>query len=70
MRDAVSGSWPLLAAVERQDVTLARLLIDHGARPVTCQKRKRTELHALAEVQRGPFPLQTVQRLVLLQMMT
>jgi ankyrin repeat protein len=55
-RDA-AGGWPLLAAVERQNVAITQLLIDHGARPVAHKKgSKRTELHALAEAQKGPFP--------------
>ncbi len=56
-RDAIGG-WPLLAAVKCQNVAITQLLIDHGARPVAHKKRlkKQTELHALAEAQKGPFP--------------
>jgi hypothetical protein len=56
-RDA-AGGWPLLAAVKCQNVAITQLPIDHGARPVAHKKRlkKQTELHALAEAQKGPFP--------------
>jgi hypothetical protein len=58
-RDA-AGGWPLLAAVKCQNVAITQLLIDHGARPVAhkkrCRLKKQTELHTLAEAQKGPFP--------------
>lgn len=61
-RDA-AGGWPLLAAVKCQNVAITQLLIDHGARPVVHKKRlkKRSELHALAEAQKGPFPPRPAQ---------
>ena len=49
------GLRPLLAAVKSDNMVMARLLIDHGAHvpPPNC---KRSELHALAETQKGPYP--------------
>ncbi len=49
------GLRPLLAAVKCNNVAMARLLIDHGAH-VHQQNGKRSELHALAETQKGPYP--------------
>jgi ankyrin repeat protein len=48
------GLWPLLAAVKTRNAAIVQLLIDHGARPM--KSRKRSELHALADTQKGPFP--------------
>ena len=48
--------WPLLAAVKCRKPDVARLLVEaHHARS-RCDARGRSELHALAESQRGPFP--------------
>ncbi|ELR13819.1 Fbox domain containing protein [Acanthamoeba castellanii str. Neff] len=49
------GLRPLLAAVKCNNMVMARLLIDHGAH-VHQQNCKRSELHALAETQKGPYP--------------
>ena len=47
--------WPLLAAVRCRNYPAVRLLVDdYGARP-RLDANGRTELHALAESQRGPF---------------
>jgi hypothetical protein len=51
---------PLLVAVKCENLAIAQLLIDHGARSM--KHRKRSELHALAEVQSGPFPRQVLMR--------
>lgn len=51
---------PLLVAVKCENLAIAQLLIDHGARSM--KHRKRSELHALAEVQSGPFPRQVLVR--------
>jgi hypothetical protein len=51
---------PLLVAVKCENLAIAQLLIDHGARSM--KHRKRSELHALAEVQSGPFPCQVLVR--------
>jgi hypothetical protein len=48
------GLWPLLAAVKCHNESMIRLLLDHGA---TLNKTTTTtELHALADMQKGPFP--------------
>jgi hypothetical protein len=49
------GLRPLLAAVKCNNMAMARLLIDHGAH-IHQQNCKRSELHALAETQKGPYP--------------
>ncbi len=49
------GLRPLLAAIKCNNMAMARLLIDHGAH-VHQQNCKRSELHALAETQKGPYP--------------
>lgn len=42
-------TWPLLEAVEREDVAMVQLLLDHGARSLRPRPaRRRSELHALA----------------------
>jgi hypothetical protein len=47
--------WPLLAAVKCRNDSAVRLLVDdYGARP-RLDANGRTELHALAESQRGPL---------------
>ncbi len=50
-------------AVKCENLAIAQLLIDHGARSM--KHRKRSELHALAEVQSGPFPRQVLTRTTL-----
>lgn len=48
--------WPLLAAVKCRKPDVARMLVEaHHARS-RIDARGRSELHALAESQRGPFP--------------
>jgi hypothetical protein len=48
--------WPLLAAVKcRKPDQVAQLVERHGMRSRR-DARGRSELHALAESQRGPFP--------------
>jgi hypothetical protein len=61
-RDATTGGWPLLAAVQRQDLAIAQLLVDHGARCAHATTTTTTELHALAEAEKGPFPRQVPPR--------
>lgn len=62
-RDATTGGWPLLAAAQRQNLAIAQLLVDYGAR---CSHHSTTttttELHALAEAEKGPFPRQVPPR--------
>jgi hypothetical protein len=54
--------WPLLAAVKCRKPDVVRLLVeDHGVRS-RCDSQGRSELHALAESQRGPFPPFPVSR--------
>jgi hypothetical protein len=48
--------WPLLAAVKCHNSSMTRLLLDHGATPKTTTTTTTTELHALADAQKGPFP--------------
>jgi hypothetical protein len=50
-----TGLWPLLAAVKCHNLSMTRLLLDHGATPKTTTTTT-TELHALADTQMGPFP--------------
>jgi hypothetical protein len=58
-RDATTGGWPLLAAAQRQDLAVAQLLVDYGARCCSHDHAATTtELHALAEAEKGPFPRQ------------
>ncbi len=59
-RDATTGGWPLLSAAQRQDLAIAQLLVDYGARCCSHDHAAATttELHALAEAQKGPFPRQ------------
>ena len=48
--------WPLLAAVKcRKPAVVVALVERHHVR-ARCDARGRSELHALAESQRGPFP--------------
>jgi hypothetical protein len=55
-RNAKTDKWPLLEAVKLQDVAIVQLLIDHGARSQSHKSNLRSELHALAQLQKGPFP--------------
>jgi hypothetical protein len=51
------GMWPLLAAVKCHNLAMTILLLDHGATPKTITSTTTsTELHALADRQKGPFP--------------
>jgi hypothetical protein len=51
------GMWPLLAAVKCHNLAMIRLLLDHGAMPKKITRTTTsTELHALADTQKGPFP--------------
>jgi hypothetical protein len=50
------GVWPLLAAVKCHNLAMTRLLLDHGAMPKKTTRTTSTELHALADTQKGPFP--------------
>jgi hypothetical protein len=53
--------WPLLVAVKCRKPDVVRLLVEgHGVRS-RCDSQGRSELHALAESQRGPFPHYTVR---------
>lgn len=56
LREGGEGEWPLLSAVKREDLALVRSLFEQGARSRRDQ-RGRSELHALADLQSGPFPL-------------
>lgn len=53
-----AGLWPLLVAAKCGNVNITQMLIDTGARSKTC--RRQSELHVLADAQRGPFPLSRV----------
>jgi hypothetical protein len=55
-RNAKTDKWPLLEAVKLQDLAMVQLLIDHGARSQSHKPNLRSELHALAQLQKGPFP--------------
>jgi hypothetical protein len=58
------GLWPLLAAIKCHNLTMTRLLLDHGASPKTTTTT--TELHALADTQKGPFPPVRVRQLIII----
>ncbi|ELR12674.1 Ras subfamily protein [Acanthamoeba castellanii str. Neff] len=48
--------WPLLAAVKCRKPEVVRMLVEAHHVRSRCDARGRSELHALAESQRGPFP--------------